>query len=332
MMKRVAVVSRFLVGLLLGLGLVVGLWLLLLAGQAGRPVPTTQWMEKAYAHKLAIADSIRQPKLVVVAGSAAMFGIDSGMLAQAVGRPVVNLGVNAGVLSPYIQNYARQAIKPGDWVLFPVEYPMYHGRFSINYPFLDYWWETPGFRHMDVNAAQLSQVLWLTPLSRVLSGYRSLPADFAVSGLYGPQNLDQHGDQIHNEANQQQVWMRGLVEQSEVETYGAQAHRWNANWASWKKLADEVTAAGGCALFVPPPMLDRPAYHQGRELRYYRSLPDQARQHGLNYVGSPLDVMYPIERFFDTNYHLNAESRYVYMQQLVSWVKPEFDKCRSLSP
>ncbi len=326
-MKHPWLLNRFVLGLFTGLSSIVGLWLLLLAGQVGRPVPTTQWVEKAYAQKLASADAIKQPKLVVVAGSAAMFGIDSGMLEQAVGRPVINLGVNAGVLSPYIQNYARQAIKPGDWVLLPVEYPMYHGRYSINYPFIDYWWENPGFRHMDVNLAQLAQVLWLTPLSRVLSGYQGLPSGFVVSGLYGPQNLDQRGDQLHSEASQQQIWMRGLVEQSAVETYGAQAQRWNANWASWKALADEVTAAGGCALFVPPPMLDRPAYHHGQELRYYQSLPDQARAHGLNYVGSPLQTLYPMERFFDTNYHLNAESRHLYMQQLISWVRPEFARC-----
>ncbi len=326
-MKPVLLASRFVLGLILGLGLIVGLWLLLALGQAGRPVPTTQWIEKAYAHKLALAEAIKQPKLVVVAGSAAMFGVDSGLLEQAVGRPVVNLGVNAGVLAPYIQHYARQAIKPGDWVLLPVEYPMFHGRYAINYPFLDYWWGHPALRHIDINTAQLAQVAWLTPLSRVLSGYRGLPEGFAVSGLYGPQNLDQRGDQVHSEAAQQQVWMRELVERSGVESYGAQAHRWDANWASWKALADEVTAAGGCALFVPPPMLDRPAYHQGRELRYYRSLPAQARAHGLNYVGSPLDTMYPIERFFDTNYHLNAESRQVYMQQLLSWVKPGFAQC-----
>ncbi|MFJ3484664.1 hypothetical protein ACIPL1_14950 [Pseudomonas sp. NPDC090202] len=318
---------RFVLGLLAGLGTVIGLWLLLLLGQMGRPVPTTQWVEKAYEYKLTLAAKVNEPKLVVVAGSAAMFGIDSTRLAQAVGRPVINLGVNAGVLSPYIQSYARQAIKPGDWVLLPVEYPMYHGRWTINYPFLDYWWSHPAFRHLDINTAQMAQVLWLTPLSRALGGYRGLPAGFAVSGLYGPQNLDSHGDQVRSEAREQQVWMRQLVEQSTVETYGDQARSWNANWAGWKALADEVEAAGGCAVFVPPPMFDRPAYHHGRELRYYQSLPDQARAQGLRYVGSPLQVMYPVEHFFDTNYHLNAESRAVYMQQLVDWVAPVFAQC-----
>ena len=319
----------FLRGALLGLALIGGLWLLMLAGQLGRPVPNTHWVEKAYEYKLAQANAIEQPKVLVVAGSAAMFGVDSTAVAEALGRPVVNLGVNAGILPPYIQSYARQAIKPGDWVVLPVEYPMFHGRYSINMPFIDYWWGHPGFRQLDVNLVQLAQVFWLTPALRAVDGYRGLPSGFKVSGLYGPQNLDLHGDQVNTQSSQQEVWMRELVERSGVERYGAQAHGWNANWASWKALADEVTAAGGCAVFVPPPMLDRADYHQGEEGRYYAALPEQARSHGLNYVGSPLDTLYPMDRFFDTNYHLNAAARTLYTRHLIELVKPEFDRCKA---
>ena len=90
----------FLRGALLGLALVGGLWLLMLAGQLGSPVPGTHWVEKAYEYKLAQANTIQQPKVLVVAGSAAMFGVDSTAVAEALGRPVVNLGVNAGILPP----------------------------------------------------------------------------------------------------------------------------------------------------------------------------------------------------------------------------------------
>jgi hypothetical protein len=317
----------FVFGALLGLTLAGGLWLLTLIGQAGRPVPNTQWIEKAYEYKLALARIELRPKVLVVAGSAAMFGVSSFALSTALGRPVVNLGVNAGVLSPYIQHYARQAIAPGDWVVLPVEYPMFHGRYSINMPFIDYWWEHPGFRRLDVNLAQLAQVLWLTPVTRALDGYRGLPQGFKVSGLYGPQNLDANGDQINSQADRQEVWMRELVERSAVERYGAQAKAWQANWASWKKLADDVTAAGGCAVFVPPPMLDREGYHHGKERRYYESLPQQARAQGLNYVGSPLDTLYPTDHFFDTNYHLNDVARATYTRYLIDLVKPEFARC-----
>lgn len=320
--------QRFTWGLLAGFLAIAGLWLLVLIGQAGRPVPNTQWVSQAYAHKLGLASAVGQPKLLVVGGSATMFGVDSRIMAEALGRPVVNLGVNAGILTPFIHHYARQAIKPGDWVLLPVEYPLFHGRYSINLPFIDYWWEHPGFRRVNVNSAQLAQLLWLTPVSRAVDGYRGLPPNFAVSGLYGPQNLDGNGDQANSEADQQQIWMRELVERSVVEQYGAKAHAWNANWESWKALADEITAMGGCAIFVPPPMLDRVDYHMGKEHQYYVTLPEQARMQGLNYVGSPLDTLYPIDWFFDTNYHLNATARSVYTQYLIKKIKPVFASCR----
>ncbi|WP_260456119.1 hypothetical protein [Pseudomonas baetica] len=330
-MKQTLRSNTFLCGMLAGVALVTGLWLVLLWGQVCRPVPTTQWVEKAYNYKLGLAQAIQTPKLVLVGGSSAMFGLDSKQLEQALGRPVINLGVNAGIKSPYIQSYARQAIKPGDWVLMPVEYPLFHDRNTINFSFIDYWWSHPGFRNLDVTAIQLAQVVWLTPLSRVLSGYRGLPADFAVSGLYGPQNLDSHGDQLHSDGSLQQIWMREAVERSGTETYGAQAHAWNENWDSWKALVDEVSAAGGCALFIAPPMLDRAGYHHGKEGRYYAQLPAQARAHGLNYAGNPFESMYSIENFFDTNYHLNASAREAYTRQIIELVKPEFASCKAKS-
>jgi len=319
--------DRFFLGMAASLVVIAVVWLLLLLGQAGRPVPGNRWIEQAYQYKLSLANAVNQPKVLVVGGSAAMFGVDSGLMSAALNRPVVNLGVNAGVLSPFIQHYARQAIKPGDWVLLPVEYPLFSGRYSISQPFVDYWWTHPGFRRLDVTVPQVAQLIWHTPLSRVLQGYRGIAVEGPVTGLYGPQNLDARGDQINSDASQQEIWMKELVTRSPVERYGAQARPWEANWASWKSLADEIEAAGGCAVFVPPPMLDRPAYHHGKEGRFYASFAGQARAQGLNYVGSALQTLYPMERFLDTNYHLNAASRQVYTRHIIELVKPAFAKC-----
>lgn len=50
---------------------------------------------------------------------------------------------------------------------------------------------------------------------------------------------------------------------------------------------------------------------------------------GLSYVGSPLDTLYPMDRFFDINYHLNSAARTLYTRQLIELVKPEFDRCKA---
>lgn len=318
---------RFLIGVIAGVALVALGWALLLMGQLGRPTVSNLWISQAYDYKLALAEEIREPQLLVVAGSNALFGIDSALLERAVGRPVLNFGVNAGVQSSYVLAYARRAVRPGDWVLLPIEYPMFHDRHRVGYAFLDYLLSHPSYRSIDLSVAQLAQVFWLTPLSRVWEGYRGLPAGFEVAGLYGAHNMDERGDQIDTEAARQEQWMRDAVERSEVKPYGGLATDFHAGWSQWRRFADEVEAMGGCAVFVPSAMLDRPTYHQGREQAYYAGFGAEARSRGLRYVGEPFDFLYPMDHFFDTNFHLNAEARRMHTERVLDLVEPAFAEC-----
>jgi len=321
--------GRFLTGLVVGALLFAVGWIALIAGQLGKPFVNNLWVEGAYAQKLAQAAAIRQPKVVVVAGSNAMFGIHSPTLAQALSRPVINLGVNAGILSPYMLIYARQAVRPGDWVLLPLEYPQYHDRFEVNQVFLEYWLSHPVT--YGLNPIRLLRILTETPLLRVLQGYQGVPAGFQVAGLYGPQHLDAHGDQLMSAREQRSEALFNGARNSGIQRYGAQANAFNGSWAMWKAFADEVRASGGCAVFVPPAMLDREQYHSDPvESAFYRGLPDEAARHGLLYVGEPLAFLYPTEAFFDTNYHLTAEMRLVHTQRLASLLSPAlFERCQA---
>lgn len=322
MIRRESRNRRFALGLLTGaLGVALG-WGGLIAGQLGRPPVATAWVEQAYAYKLSRAEVARGPRLLIVAGSGAMFGLDSSLLEVALGRPTINLGVNAGIQSLFIQAYARQAIRPGDWVLLPLEYPLYHDRHRMGYAALDYWLSHPGGRKLGLTPWQGASIYWQASLARLLRGYR--PDAMPAPGLYGVHNLDVRGDQLHSEAARQQVWMREAVERFGPERYAEAASALQANWQSWKALATQIEAQGGCAIFVPPAMLAHPAYQQGVELAYYRGLPQAARAAGLRYVGEPLDFLYPLDDFFDTNYHLNAEARVRHTERIIKLVRPLF--------
>lgn len=305
------------------------LWGVIVWSLAGRAHVHNQWVAQAMAHKLAIAAAVDGPRVLVVAGSGAMFGIDSGMLGDALGRPVVNLGVNAGVLAPYIIEHARQALRPGDWVILPLEYPLFHDEGMTNRQFIDFYVSHP------LPAAQIGlwrwvKLLWSVPVERVLQGYRGLPEGFVVGGLYGPHNLDARGDQMHSARALRSDAMWASVVHSAPEAYGRRAWWGNASWARWRGFADEVHALGGCAVFVPAAMLMRETYlRDDVEHAYYASLPAQARQHGLMYVGAPLDFMYEADSFFDTNFHLTSEMRAVHTGRLAALLKPVMDaECR----
>lgn len=308
MMRRHAPYHFLLATVLAAVVVLLG-WSALLAGQLGQPVAMNQWVEQSYARKLALADALTGPRALIVAGSGALFGLDSAVLGEALGRPVINLGVNAGIQSQYLRHYAYQAIRPGDWVVLPLEYPLYHDRHRANLVFSSYWLSHPGIRSLELSPVQLARLFWFTSLGRVLEGYRGLPEGFHVEGLYGPHNFNERGDQVNSEAARQEIWMHEAVSGAAAHDYGAQASAWHANWDHWRAFRQVVEARGGCVLFIPPALLDRPQYHVGDELDYYRRLPDEARAEGLNFWGEPLAFMYPEAWFFDTDYHLNAEAR-----------------------
>lgn len=314
----------FTLGCLIALSLMVSGWLLLLNSLQGRPHAHNQWVEKAYAHKAARAAQEPAPRILVIAGSGAMFGIDSTLLGSLLGRPVVNLGVNAGVLSPYIIHYARQNLRRGDWVILPLEYPLYHDEQFINRQFIDYYLSQP-LPIVEIGWGRWLKVVWSAPVESVFEAYRGLPANFTVAGLYGPHNLDARGDQLNSGTLQRTEEMRAAVASSPAETYGRRAQDIAPSWHRWRALAQEIENLGGCAVFIPPAMLFRASYRDdGVERTYYENLPRQARRHGLRYVGRPMDFMYEESAFFDTNFHLTSEMRTIHTQRVATTVIPVF--------
>ena len=317
-----------------GFGLFVGtfsvalIWLLLLWGQLGRAHPNNRWIELAYEQKLASAIHETRPKVLVVAGSGAMFGIDSGLLAQALGRPAINLGVNAGLLSPFIISLALRAIKPGDWVIFPLEYPLYNDATTLNQVFIDFYLSHP-LPIEEIGVTRWLRLLWQTSFDRVISGYRGVPTDFRVQGLYGPQNLDSRGDQMHSETARREPYMLDAVAKSAPEFYGTvERDGWGASsWSRWRALAEMVRQQGGCAVFTPVAMPNRAEYrNEPLEFSYYSQLPARAQALGLNYVGEPLAFMYENDAFFDTRFHLTHEMRKVHTERLLTFLQPVLEK------
>ena len=310
---------RFTLGLALGAGLIVGLWLMLVAGQAGRPHPDNLWVEQAYEKKLLAAGRVEQsPRILIVAGSAAMFGVDSTAMADAWAKPVINLGVNAGIGPYFLIDYAQPVVNKGDLVIAPLEYPLYSYSGEVNQVFLSFLWSHPA-TISQLPPLTLVKALWITPLKRVMQGYQGIAKDFRVAGLYGPNNLDQFGDQVNSElARRDSDLHRNAVDKA-AEEYGRHFTADAIGWQLWADFANSLRERGACVIFVPPPMLFKNEYAEREEdRRFYRELPEFARQAGLNYLGEPQEFLYPADWFFDTNYHLVAEQRKVYTAALIS--------------
>lgn len=325
---------RLLGGVLVGLTLTFGTWMLILMGQLGRPHPNHQWVLEAWAHKQARAEALPAPRLLVAGGSSAMFGIDSQRLSQAFGRPAVNIGVNAGLGLPVILNQTLTVAEAGDVVIMALEYPLFGYTGEVNHVMNDFYlsqpdellaaWQLsrealPLHRWLPLVTREAFQIVMQTSPERVWQGYQGLPDGFTVAGTYGAHRLDAHGDQTDTSRRLREPWMAQQVTAEGPRHYGAEQRRDAPGWALLRHFQAQLQARDACLVLVPPAFLFDPHYREDpAEQRFYSTLPEQVTEHGLTYRGRPYDFMYPAKDMFDTDFHLVDEARRRHTRRLIA--------------
>lgn len=102
-----------------------GVYLLLFRCQFGPYVPAEYWLREVAIVKQQLCRETPSPKVLILSGSNALFGFDSDRLAHFLERPVINFGLHAGLSLEYLLNRYDLSLKPGDWVILPLEYELY---------------------------------------------------------------------------------------------------------------------------------------------------------------------------------------------------------------
>ncbi|MBP8829411.1 MULTISPECIES: hypothetical protein [Desulfobacter] len=302
------------------------LWILLVMGQLGNATPDSQWVRQAYAYKRALSEKISGPKIVIVGGSAALFSINSIALQERYHRPVINLGVNAGVSLPYILEQAKAVLTPGDTALLPLEYPLYNYNYTINPVMVDFYLSEPGLLAKQAWQLQLKLLFAVTP-ERLIQGYRGIPRGFSVQGLYGPHHMNAHGDQTHSEVARQSENQKAIVNSLTPRYHGKNFSKKNEAWNLLTAFQHWADSRNICLIFIPPSFLFQQAYITDPvENHFYTTLPALARKKGLTYLGRPLEYMFPPDYYFDTPYHLTAEARQIYTTRIIELIGPIMNK------
>lgn len=322
--------GKFFIGTIVGTVVVSVCWIIFWAGQLGNPHPNNTWIEEAIDFKHLLADAQPSPRILVVAGSAAMFGVKSQYLENTYRRPTINLGVNAGISLPAILHRAESTIQAGDLVLLPLEYPLYNKEEAVSSSLI-HWANSHPETFLQLPPRRALEVFIKTSYTRILEGYRGIPSDFTVSGDYGVHNLDTYGDQLHTTIAQREPRHWSFLNSLPAEAYGEALSKGSYDWVRLQHFRDSVLARDACPVFVPPPLLFKDVYLESQvEADFYQTLPDKATQEGLYWLGHPLDTMYEAEAFFDTNFHLVDEARLEYTQQLVNWLGSQpFIDCKA---
>ncbi len=289
-------------------------------GQAGNPTKMSQWIFDAYEKKEKIARLIKGKKIVIVAGSNALFGVNSRMLSDIYRLSVINDSVNAGIELPSILHLAKRVIESEDIVIVPLEYPMYSYEGKPGIQMIDYIFSRVPAFFTELTFKEQLYMLWHIPGKRLWDGYFHTSSKTVSSGLYGAHHIDNHGDQ-----NETQLRYRSDAMQAEVqnhtlypETYGAKFDPKALGWDYLTEFMQWCQERNAKVIFMPSTLMYDESYRSDpKEQWFYTHIADEVRKRGWYYAGDSYTYMYDKALYLNTNFHLIDSARMIRTEKMI---------------
>ena len=294
-------------GFLLAAVIYFGLFFL----QLGVPSSQSAWLRELIETKITAASAITKPKLLIVAGSSALYGISAEEIERQTGFPTYNFGTNAALGTDYTFHLTRKICRPGDTVLLAFEFDAYlignRAGDSTDEFFISYiLGHDPGYVRSLGLRTELHLAL-LTPGKRLWSGVRAVfqkPELDAKAQAYIRElmaNINSHGDQTNALPDKRPGHVSARSMLSPIPAYGfpsslpgAPAIREFCAWAKTNHIRVLATFPNICHR----PEYDQPAakimpvqFHE-----FYESM-------GVPVLGDFSESVLPEEQMFDTVYH-----------------------------
>jgi hypothetical protein len=283
----------------------------------------------AYADKLARLEHLAPPRLILVGGSSMAFGVDSRMLEEELGRPVVNLGLHAATGMEFQLNTLRPFLRRGDVVVLGLEYEILDG-FARTFEILQIAFVEPRAlgRLAGIQQKQVLDELHLFLGGLVRSCLQTArERRLAATAVWSRKAFTERGDIRASLRRPSLVAAsaagpvpRGRFPQNNSPLPLPDRPRLARHMRALQAFVQEASRAGAVVTFTHPP------HPRPRLARSARALAEYARAletcAGLVVLDGALDRGYPWELFFDNFYHLNAAGMARHTEDLITVLRP----------
>lgn len=307
--------SWMVIGVLFGLMVFASLWTI----SSGRTQNQVDWIERFYLTKSAILErTAQQRRVVIVAGSNALFSFDSEQLSQTLGRPVVNFASAAGLGLRYLLERAKAQLKPGDVVLLPLEYIFYNDASVTDVTLPLHIYSHPVYLEY-FPLVERASIVMHTPFQSMLESGTATEATMR-NKLFESDSLNAHGD------------LRAEVVHQLYKDYHLSQHQYSMayteqfNSRSRQLLSDFVQWAHGRNIGViamPPAVQKHPGLQSKHAQQHKQTIRMFWEQQGIPFLVDHELLEFSKTNMFDTAYHLNERGRMLFMAKIQSLIASE---------
>lgn len=314
-------------------GFVVGILILLSAIrlQLGVPTASSAWIDELIKRKQKAAAAISQPKILLLGGSASLFGLKASVLELELGVPVVNGGLHAGIGMSSILREGKKMLSPGDTVVIFPEYELLNfgeknRRHWAAITYLDYILSRDSKYYHELSFSDQLEIALMTPLDRIGRGLKGKwrPEKLRRGTDYNPYDvvwLNDRGDMTGHLASRRPFVAEDRDKRvCEVLHKGVSMDEEGFELISaFKQWADDKRVR---VLAGFPSMIDRRSYDEKLVDSLSRQLTNFYASKEIAVVGDLRQSLMPQEDFFDTIYHPTEEAAIRISTRLASLLRP----------
>lgn len=305
--------KKFVLKLGLLVVLVMGIYLSGVAAGQLLPPQYTNSFNASLLDKMERAEAIDQPKMMVIGGSNIVFGINSRLLEEEFQMPVVNMGVNAGMMSEFQLNVAEKYIREGDVIILGFEYGAYTSE-QMNPTTA--WYTIENYRDLwrCVPNTEKPALLRFYPyyfgekLIAYIKGGNQIPSQ----PEYVRTNFDEYGDfSFYRKENVRKDIARNMViQEAEIQD----------NVIAGINEFCEKARKKGAAVYLTFPALDEKCV--ASTLEDIEEFEKKIRESvDCPVISSCQTYLMDSRLFYDTNYHLNTEGAKIRTRLLISDIR-----------
>lgn len=270
------------------------------------------WLRMMYERKMAFASEVQAPhRLLITGGSGAHYTINSKVIEQGLGIPVMNLGLDGPIGLDVILPSILPQVRKGDVVLLVPEYLILQakdgmgdrsGQFGVAIG-------KPGLGNVQPKTlAQDILMLGNPTLRGVTKSTVDLVKEGKFTGYYSDP-VNERGDPTETKYRTSAEWWQLPIKEP------ATKHAIN----SIAKFKQEVEARGGTLI------LSLPWVYGSRDEKSIKNVKKTAEEFAkiapTIYAKDTLNIKTDSELFADTHYHLKPEARIIRSKQIVQELK-----------
>lgn len=242
------------------------------------------------------------PRIIIVGGSNAGFGIDSEYVSQKVGMPVVNMGLHAGFGPLFNTNIVKNHIQEGDIILLAHEY-------GLSSTALEKLGDLDLIMAGIDNHPEIYLDLPLKNYPEILGNLFSF-AEYKASkkesatGVYSSASFDEKGNMILPRAS---FIIQNYAEKTDVygQIKGNQLLPTDDNFEYLNNFRKFAEKKGASVYFVAPVLLKDAYVGTEQQLLDYKEGLEERTE--IPYISDPNDYLFPSDYMFDTIYHCNEK-------------------------